>query len=209
MSAVRLRAVEEADVEAIARIYTHHWCNYVPDPADKLLCGTLITYGCLVRSPAAIVAERDGEVLGCCLGALAPEGRAVTVERWRAPFEEYRARGVERAKTADRRLEGALFGDLREFETADSFMRAGSVYGQAEVNLIMVDRGLQGQGIGGLMFDRTLELFREGGAGGFFLMTDSSSDYAWYERRGMTRLLEKRDDPDDPSWASFVYGALL
>lgn len=209
ISRITYRPVTTDDLEAIATIYTHHWCNQVPDPADKMLAARLCVLGPLLRSPLAIVAEQDGKVVGVCMGCVIEDCHAPTDQRWQKAFDETYALAVERAKTANKALEGQLFGDLREIEKADEFIATENPYAEAELNLFMVEPWLKGAGVGGEMLRRMCDLFREAGARRFFLMTDTCSNYAYYERRGMRRVWENYDDPDDPSWATLMYGGDL
>lgn len=209
-SDITYREVRLDDLDAIATLYTHHWCNYVPDPADKMLAGMNCVLAQLVRSPLAIAAEQDSALVGVCLGCVIRDGTVPEDPRWRPAFDATYAAATERAKTADADLEGSLFGDLRELEKADEFIASGSPYAQAQVNLFMVEPWLVGKGVGGELFRRMCELLRAGGASRFFLMTDTASNYAYYEHRGMVRIWEKPDDPTDPdSWAALMYGGNL
>ena len=210
ISSITYRPVTTDDLEAIATLYTHHWCNLVPDPADKMLAARLCVLGPLLRSPLAIVAEQDGAVVGVCMGCLIEGGEAPVDPRWQQAFDETFALATERAKTANKALEGQLFGDLREIKKADEFIATGNPYAEAELNLFMVEPWLIGQGVGGELFRRMCDLFREAGASKFFLMTDTESNFAYYEHRGMRRVWERYDVPGDPtSWGSLMYGGDL
>ena len=213
MSDVRPISYRDAtteDADAIASIYSHHWCNYVDDPLDKMQAARLCVLADLVRSPIAIVAEEQGRVVGVCMGGVAEGGKAPVERKWKPIFDEVYAWALERARTADEALEGQLFGDIRELEVADAFMATGDSHAEAQVNLFMVEPWLKGRGIGGELLSRVRARLREAGATRFFLMTDTESDYGYYERRGMSRIWEKFDDPSDPhSWGVLMYGGEL
>jgi len=210
ISAITYREATVDDLEAIATLYTHHWCNLVPDPADKMLAARMCVLAPLLRSPLTIVAELDGAVVGVCMGCVTHDGHVPEDARWRPAFDETFALATERAKTADKALEGQLFGDMREFAKADEFIATGSEYAQAQLNLFMVEPWLIGAGLGGELFGRMRGLLREGGATRFFLMTDTESNFAYYEHRGMVRIWERYDVPGDPtSWGALMYGGEL
>ena len=149
ISTITYREATTNDLEAIATLYTHHWCNYVPDPADKMLAAKNCVLAQLVRSPLTIVAEQDGALVGVCMGCVIRDSVVPEDPRWRPIFDEVYAQATERAKTADERLEGQLFGDLRELVKADEFIASGSPYAQAQLNLFMVEPWLIGAGLGG------------------------------------------------------------
>lgn len=208
---ITYRLFTEDDFTDVATLYTHIWTNNVELPDDKLLCGSLSLAGSLLRSPLAYVAEKDGVVVGVCLGGLSPHGKQTIVESWRPRLEELIERGNKRVEeTGNSTLEGALFGDLREHKLADDFIvnNPDNPYAQAELNLLMLEPALHGKGIGGKLVDDMVRLFKEAGAAGFFLTTDSASNWCFYEHRGMQRIQEN-PDPNDPGWASYLYGALL
>jgi len=207
-STVTYRPFEERDFDDIAQVYTHIWTNNVEAPDDKILCGSLMTAASLLRSTYSFVAEVDGRAVGVGQGCIIRDGQPVEDERWRPTYELWLARGEERAKTADRVLEGAIFGDLREYSTADRFIATGSPYAEAELNFLILEPSYQGLGIGRALFTRVCDALREGGASRFFLMTDTESNWELYEHYGMTRIAEL-PDPDDPGWASLMYGGEL
>ena len=207
---ISYREARTEDAEAIASIYSHHWCNYVDDPLDKMQAARLCVLADLVRSPIVIVAEEEGRVVGVCMGCVTEGGKAPVEARWKQMFDETFAWATERAKSADAALEGQLFGDIRELEVADAFIATGDPHAEAQVNLFMVEPWLKGRGIGGELLSRVKARLHEAGAKRFFLMTDTESDYGYYERRGMSRIWEKFDDPDDPaSWGVLMYGGEL
>ncbi len=210
MENITYREATLDDLEAIATLYTHHWCNYVPDPADKMLAGRQCVLIQLVRSQHAIVAEQDGSVVGVCMGGINRGGVAPVVDLWKDEYERTFAEATERAKTAYTELEGSLFGDWRELQKADRFIASGSPYGEAELNLFMVEPWLKGQGVGHALFEQMRELLRADGASRFFLMTDTESDFEYYEHHGMKLIERYPDDPDDPDcWAALMYGGDL
>ena len=210
MSDIVFRPATLDDLDALARLYTLHWCREVPALEDKMLAGRVCLLIQLVRSQYALVAEQGGAVVGVCLGSRIIEGRVPEVKLWRPALDRTWAVAVERAKTADAELEDSLFCDWRELQKADAFIAGGSPYAGAQITLFMVDPQVKGQGIGSALFAQVRALLHEAGAARFFLMTDTQSDFDYYERRCMRRLACFPADPDDPdSWAAFIYGGEL
>ena len=210
MDGIVFREVALDDLDALALLYCRYWCQKVPALEDRLLAGRMCLLIQLVRSQFALVAEKDGAVVGVCLASRIADGRVPEVGRWRGLLERIHAAAAERAKTADAELEDSLFCDWRELQKADAFIASGTPYAQAQITLFMVDPKVKGQGVGGELFSRVRALLRAAGARRFFLMTDTQSDYAFYEHRGMVRLACYPADSDDPdSWAAFIYGGEL
>jgi len=212
---VTIRPARLDDLGALASMYVHHWLEYLPDPEDQTLAGQYNVLIQLVRSPLALVAERDGKVIGVCLGCCIQNGKVPVVRQWASAYEKTHAQALERAKTADADLKGELFCDEGELRLADAFIGTGSPFAQAQVTLFMVEPWLKRQGIGTDLFDRMCDLMRSKGAMRLFLMSDSSSDYAYYEHRGMQLLHAYRENTDVASawdrnsWAVLMYGGEL
>ena len=210
MDGIIYRPATRDDLDALAWLYTLHWCQSVPAFKDKMLADRVCLLIQLVRSQFALVAEKDGAVVGVCLGSRIIDGAIPEVEMWRDALDSIWAEAVERAKTADEELEDSLFCDWRALQKADAFIAGGSPFAASQITLFMVDPQVKGQGVGGVLYARIQELLRESGARRFFLMTDTQSDFAYYEHRGMKRLACYPTDPDNPdSWAFFIYGGEL
>ena len=210
MDGIIYRPVAMNDLDALAALYTRYWCQSVLALEDRMLAGRVCLLIQLVRSQFALVAERDGVVVGVCLGSRIIDGAIPEVGIWRDLLDRTWAEAVERAKTADEELEDSLFCDWRELQKADAFIAGGSPYAEAQITLFMVDPQVKGQGVGGVLYARIQELLRESGARRFFLRTDTQSDFAYYEHRGMKRLACYPTDPDNPDiWAFFIYGGEL
>ena len=207
---ITIRPASREDLDALAQMYAHHWCNNVPDPSDKLLAGRHCVIVQLVRSSVALVEEQGGSVAGVCMGCVIENGTAPVAADWVDVYEEVHAAACRRAETAYATLEDALFGEERELEMADRFIATGDPLAQAQINLFMVEPRLKGQGLGTRLYEKVLGQLRSAGAHSFFLMSDTESDYAYYEHRGMRCVARYPDDPEDPnSWAALLYGGTL
>jgi len=210
MDGIIYRPVAREDLDALAALYTRYWVQSVPALEDKMLAGRVCLLIQLVRSQFALVAEQDGAVVGVCLGSRIVDGAISEVEMWRDALDSTWTEAVERAKTADEELEDSLFCDWRELQKADALIASGSPYAEAQITLFMMDPQVKGRGVGGALFSKIRGLLREAGARRFFLMTDTQSDFEYYEHRGMKRLASYPTVPDDPdSWAFFIYGGEL
>lgn len=128
----------------------------------------------------------DGErVLGAMLMSVG--SRPV---RWHEQCETM-ARDVRRE--AVRHDGGADLLDAmeRDGEAIDALSaRAASGY-PAEVVLFMLDAAARGLGLGRRLFDQGLETMRGAGADRYFLYTDTTCTYTFYEHRGLRRIGEQ------------------
>lgn len=89
---------------------------------------------------------------------------------------------------------------------------------QAELELFMVNPDARGAGVGGALWRQLLAALRSMGVRAFFLHTDSSCDFGFYDHKGLSRVAERlaADHPEDADLApgmntddQFIYRADL
>lgn len=89
---------------------------------------------------------------------------------------------------------------------------------QAELELFMVNPDVRGAGVGGALWRQLLAALRSMGVRAFFLHTDSSCDFGFYDHKGLSRVAERlaADHPEDADLApgmntddQFIYRADL
>lgn len=204
-----IRPAELSDLDGIAHIYSSLWCNYLRnrgDEADALLASRFNVCMQLERSPITLVAEHEGKIVAACFVGFFDHGVPQSNPLWQDCYHDLLAQATKRAETADEDLEGSLFGDSREKETADRFAASGTDYAQAQINLIIILPEWQGHGLGRLLIERARAAMREAGRTKFFLMTDNQSDYAFYDHLGMTRIAEDHSQDTGDGFTVYMYG---
>ncbi len=82
----------------------------------------------------------------------------------------------------------------------DSDVRADT---QGELELFMVNPDVRGHGVGRALWEDLLGALRAMGVRAFFLHTDSSCDYGFYDHKGLVRVAERiaADHPEDADLA--------
>lgn len=89
---------------------------------------------------------------------------------------------------------------------------------QAELELFMVNPDVRGAGVGGALWRQLLAALRSMDVRSFFLHTDSSCDFGFYDHKGLIRVAERiaADHPEDADLApglntddQFIYRADL
>lgn len=89
---------------------------------------------------------------------------------------------------------------------------------QAELELFMVNPDVRGAGVGGALWRQLLAALHSMGVRAFFLHTDSSCDFGFYDHKGLSRVAERlaADHPEDADLApgmntddQFIYRADL
>lgn len=209
LEGITLRPATTGDLDGIAAIYNQLWCNTLRnrgDVEDATFCARFNIAMQLERSPIALVAEAEGRVIAACCIGIFDAGEPRTNPTWELIYRELLADATERARTADAKLEGSLFGDSREKATADRFAATGSDYAQGQINLVIIEPAWQGKGLGRALIDRARTELAAAGASKFFLMTDNQSDWQFYEHLGMTRIAEDHSQDTGDGFIVYMYG---
>lgn len=84
---------------------------------------------------------------------------------------------------------------------------------EAEISFFAIDENYRGKGIGGLLFKSVLEYIKEEKLKDFYLFTDTSCNYKFYEHQGMKRKCEKEKlfniNGKDIKMKFFIYDYLV
>ena len=87
--------------------------------------------------------------------------------------------------------------------------RQGHTY-DAEVILLILDRMMQGSGVGARLFDGMEQAFRQAGAQRYFLYTNTGCNVGFYDHRGLTRRIERTVPGKDGSATTYyLYDSVL
>ena len=173
------RSFAPEDIPALAEIVGETWnfrrmCRRGEDPAVMALD---YLKGCLAESTAAFVAEEDGKAAGLI---------SVRAEKKTLP----RLFLSEKREEAD----GGLRRQAEE---------AGMKF-DGELTLFAVRPKMRGRGAGRELYRRALDYLKEEGCRRFFLYTDSSCTYQFYDARGLACLGRTAMPPADGSSREFV-----
>lgn len=158
---------------------------------------------CLSRTTTAFVAEADGEPVGMILGRVAARD---TRGPWNAHYRRYLSLLPAQLLSADGRENVAYLLAIHAIERR--LIRMSGHHLPAEVVLFVTAPQSRGFGLGSRLFDTLLESFREQHAHDYFLYTDDTCDFGFYEHRGLTRAAEitrRRNSPanGEPAIESF------
>lgn len=145
---------------------------------------------CLSRTTHAAAVEYAGRVVGVILGSEA--AKATRAQMFRHRLRQARSALPLLASRAGIR---GLCGQLGMARSDAALLRgAGKTYA-AEIVLFIVSPEARGVGFGRLLFDHMLDCFRASGIRDYFLLTDTSCDYGFYEHRGLKRMAVKDLSP--------------
>lgn len=203
---VRLRGYRDTDFAQMLAITLDVWgyYDYLP-PQAAVATATHFLSKHLATAGFALVAEQDGRIAGFILGEMEP----LRVRRIRYWFRKIAALPAIYAT----RHGAHQFREYRNTQVLNRrLLKQAGGHFDAALSLFAVRADMQGKGVGSALFGAFQEYLRENGAERYYLFTDSSSSYLFYEKRGLARAAGEvypwksfhRGVPDYPE-TYFVY----
>lgn len=182
---VEIREYQKQDFKAIESIIREAWsydrfCS--PQIASKL--ARVFLSSCLTNQTFSRVAIMDGVPVGIILGK--------DIAAHRCPFS-YRIKQIGAILSLYISKEGRktakIFEDVNGIDQ-QLLKECGKEY-PAELALFAVSSACRGKGIGKRLFACVLDYFKEHKRKEFYLYTDTSCNYGFYEHHGMSRRCER------------------
>lgn len=139
-------------------------------------------YDCLARTTYAAVVERNGRIIGVILGSVPAKVTRMQIlrHRWQQASLALPMLANRAGRNGLREQLAILHADRALIQTT------GNDY-QAEIVLFLVSPEAKGQGVGGRLFAHMLDRFHALGIRQYFLFTDTTCDYGFYEHKGLQR----------------------
>ena len=195
--AVHLRAYKPTDFESLARMVQEAWHTENDlSTYTQYQLGVLDAIGCMNRSTHIIVATvldtESGreQVAGC---AAVVDRRHRTIKPYRSWFMRRGARAVATllAKPQHWVRNSYELLQLLNYQRNDHKMLRQAhqehMHYQGELALFIVDQHMRGFGLGKQLWQAAMEWFTKRNIAQFFLFTDSTCDWQYYDHIGLTR----------------------
>lgn len=193
---VYIRRLRRADYPALVELIRQTWYADQTDgdtgghePADRARrhsvawrLAAIDAHDCLARATHAAVAEQNGRVLGVILGSVPAKVTRMQIlrHRWQQASLALPMLANRAGRNGLREQLAILHADRALIQTT------GNDY-QAEIVLFLVSPEAKGQGVGGRLFAHMLDRFHALGIRQYFLFTDTTCDYGFYEHKGLQR----------------------
>lgn len=193
---VHIRRLRRADYPALVELIRQTWYADQTDgdtgghePADRARrhsvawrLAAIDAHDCLARATHAAVAEQNGRVLGVILGSVPAKVTRMQIlrHRWQQASLALPMLANRAGRNGLREQLAILHADRALIQTT------GNDY-QAEIVLFLVSPEAKGQGVGGRLFAHMLDRFHALGIRQYFLFTDTTCDYGFYEHKGLQR----------------------
>ena len=182
---INIRDIERKNIDALAEIICNTWGfndSFSASLAYKI--GRLYLAESLYKSNFTKVAFADGKAVGLILA------RAENLKNFDVQKSLYLLKcmlSVIFNFEALRALK--VFADIERQNTELYKEAAGDFDG--EITLFAVDEALRGFGIGKRLYTAALDFLKDQGAKNYFVFTDTTCNYGFYEHEGAIRLKEK------------------
>lgn len=180
-----MRSFKKSDRRAVEQIIRDTW--FYGDFCSERTAANLARLfldACLAEQTFNQVAVKDGVPVGMIMGKNKRKKRHSVMKRLRVMCD-----GGRLALRADGRAVAKLFGGINGIDQA-LLNECGRNY-EGEVAFFAISKACRGQGLGRKLFEGLVDVMREEGVKHFFLFTDTTCNYHFYEHLGMTRRLEK------------------
>lgn len=183
---VTFREYRDQDEKKIEKIIRKIW-NYdkfCDDRVSKLLSEVFL-FSCLCNQTYTQVAEMDGEILGVIM--------AKDIKSHKAPLK-YRLKllhsliSIKRSKKGREAL--AIFEKVREID--DILLKNSGKPYSAELAFFAMDSEYRGLGIGKSLFEMAKSYMESNSLEDFFLFTDTSCNFKFYDHLGMKKNNEEK-----------------
>lgn len=183
---VEIREYQKQDLKLLENIIRETW-KYdkfsSPKTASKL--ARVFLSSCLANHTFSRVATLDDEPVGIILGK--------NIAAHKCPLK-YRLKQlgaiISLYVSKEGRRVSKIFGNVNGIDK-QLLKECGKDY-PAELTLFAVSSSCRGQGIGKLLFQSVLDYFKQHNLHEFYLFTDTSCNYGFYEHQEMIRRHEKK-----------------
>ena len=184
MEKLMIRNFIDTDAAALEQVIRETW-NYdrfsPPQTAQRL--ARVYLYSCLLRQSFVRVAVMGGKSVGVIMGR--------DLRKKASGGFTWKAIGAQLSMLVHREDRKVI----KVFSGIDSVDKqlleeCGRKY-DGELCFFAVDSKCRGAGIGKRLFNEVKEYFKAQGVGSFYLYTDSSCNYGFYEHQGMKRCGER------------------
>lgn len=182
---IQLREYQKQDFKTLKEIIRKTWhydefCG--PKTASNL--AEVFLRSCLTNYTFSQVAVLNGKAAGIILVKNIKTHRCALANR----LKQYRSI-IKLYLSKEGRKVSQIFKDVNGIDK--QLLRGSKKIYSAELALFAVSSSCQGKGIGSKLFHSALDYVKQQGLNDFYLFTDTSCNYGFYEHQGMHRRCEK------------------
>lgn len=182
---IKLREYQKQDFKALETIIRETWhYDDFSSPKIAVKLARVFLSSCLTNYTFSRVAVVDGNVVGIIL--------ANNISKHKCPLSN-RLLQIKSILSLYSSKEGRnvskIFGNVNGIDK--QLLNENNKIYPAELALFAVSSSCRGKGIGKILFQSTLDYMKQEKLKEFYLFTDTSCNYGFYEHQGMNRCDEK------------------
>lgn len=182
---IELRKYQKQDFKDLETIIRETWhYDDFSSPKTAIKLARVFLSSCLTNYTFSRVAVMDGNVVGIIL--------ANNISKHKCPFSN-RLLQIKSILLLYSSKEGRnvskIFGNVNGIDK--QLLNENNKNYPAELALFAVSSSCRGKGIGKMLFQSALDYMKQEKLKEFYLFTDTSCNYGFYEHLGMERRLEK------------------
>lgn len=203
---IEFREIRPSDYSALEQIISDTW-DYERFCSQKVArkMSRLYLASCLTNQNFTCVAVNDGEPVGVIMGKDERNHRSKIRNNIRCL-----AAGIAILMSKEGRQVAKVF---KSFETLDKELlkESGQLF-DGELAFFAIRDDQRGLGIGKQLFDRVLSFMKSQSIKNFYLYTDATCNFGFYEHQGMERLNERSCNLNpfvDEEILFFLYGYMF
>lgn len=183
---IHLREYQGEDFTVLTEIVrkTWHYDDFSSPEIAKKLAQVFLT-SCLTNYTFSRVAVKNNQPVGIILA----NNKKTHKTSWRLKLQQYKSIASLLLSKEGRRVSN-IFKDVSQIDKK-LLSEVNQDY-PAELALFAVDSTAQGKGVGKKLFQEALNYLNEEQLPSFYLFTDTSCNYGFYEHSGMIRRNEKK-----------------
>lgn len=187
-SNIKYRSIRSSDYRILEDIIRKSW-NYDRLGSPKLAKQLAKIYlaSCLVNQTFTSVAVSNGEPVGIIMGK--------NIVTHRKPLRYLIRQGVavtQIAMSKEGRKIGKMFQKIDEVD--EILLKSTLTNFDGELAFFVVDGNQRGSGVGKQLYQQFLDYMASENLKTFFLFTDTTCNFGFYEHQGLKRLAEKTLD---------------
>ena len=181
---IRVREYRDRDSRALENIIREAWkYDELTGPATASKLAKVFLYSCLCSQTFAQVALADGMPVGVIMGK--------NLNKHKCPFK-YRVKQITSILSLLLSGEGRqvikMFGCISGIDKK-LLKDSGKNY-QGEITFFAVDSEFRGRGVGKVLFQNIKTYMKHEEIQNYYLFTDTSCNFGFYEHQGMNRCRE-------------------
>lgn len=184
--AIHFRPIENRDYESLEKLIIHTWgYEKFCSPKTAARMAKLYLAGCLMEQTFTCVAEYDGEAVGVIM---CQNKRKQRCSRLKYALMMFRPT-VAMLCTKEGRKVNKMFSSFHSIDR-DLLRYSGEEY-DGQLSFFALCSNQRGTGIGKALWTRGLNYLQEQGVRQFYLYTDTTCNFGFYEHHGMKRICKK------------------